>query len=217
MKRTKKILSVVLALMMLGCSLAVAFSASAAYVVSSVSINCDLDAIDFDISHTIGEVEEKVNSEWSIDTYAFSPQGTSIYYYDSVDRIWTDYHQKSTDKISSETEYAVSFGMNLKNGYEYPDSIKAIDRIYSTDHQISINRIDGFSVIFNGTERTDALIDYFDGSYINFLIPIGKGSATDAEGNAICRWCGKVHSDNFIQKITAWFHSLFAKIFGAKY
>ena len=32
-----------------------------------------------------------------------------------------------------------------------------------------------------------------------------------------CRWCGEVHGSGFLQKITAWFHSLFAKIFGAKY
>ena len=36
-------------------------------------------------------------------------------------------------------------------------------------------------------------------------------------GENICHWCGKVHSSNFWQKIVAWFHNIFARLFGAKY
>ena len=32
-----------------------------------------------------------------------------------------------------------------------------------------------------------------------------------------CKWCGKDHSDGFFQKIVAFFHNIFAKLFGAKF
>ena len=33
----------------------------------------------------------------------------------------------------------------------------------------------------------------------------------------VCHWCGKVHSNNFFQKIVAFFHNIFAKIFGNRH
>ena len=37
------------------------------------------------------------------------------------------------------------------------------------------------------------------------------------QGNNICKWCGKAHGDGFFEKLVAFFHRLFAAIFGAKY
>ena len=33
----------------------------------------------------------------------------------------------------------------------------------------------------------------------------------------VCHWCGKVHSNDFFQKIVAFFHNIFAKIFGNRH
>ncbi|MCR5040483.1 MAG: hypothetical protein K6C36_00135 [Clostridia bacterium] len=37
------------------------------------------------------------------------------------------------------------------------------------------------------------------------------------QGNNICKWCGKVHGTGFFDKIAAFFHKIFAAVFGAKY
>ena len=33
----------------------------------------------------------------------------------------------------------------------------------------------------------------------------------------VCHWCGKVHSNDFFQKIVAFFHNIFAKVFGNRH
>ena len=44
------------------------------------------------------------------------------------------------------------------------------------------------------------------------------GASIGAQSNEnLCKWCGKVHGSNFIQKFVAFFHRIFATIFGAKY
>ena len=39
----------------------------------------------------------------------------------------------------------------------------------------------------------------------------------DEQPANVCRWCGKTHGSGFIDKLVAFFHNLFAAIFGAKY
>ncbi|MBR5427380.1 MAG: hypothetical protein IK118_03455 [Clostridia bacterium] len=39
----------------------------------------------------------------------------------------------------------------------------------------------------------------------------------EVKADNVCKWCGKVHTDNFFQKILAFFHKIFAALFGAKY
>ena len=44
------------------------------------------------------------------------------------------------------------------------------------------------------------------------------GTAVEIPGNPnICKWCGKEHGSGFIDKLIAFFHQIFAAIFGAKY
>lgn len=42
-------------------------------------------------------------------------------------------------------------------------------------------------------------------------------SDLNAQRGAECHWCGKVHGGNFFQKIIAWFHNIFAKLFGKRH
>ena len=75
------------------------------------------------------------------------------------------------------------------------------------------------------------------GSHVSFLelqiVPPGKHAAAvilpvqpDNPGQPdnpqpqpdpnMCHWCGQVH-EGFFQSIVGWFHSIFARLFGAKY
>ncbi len=44
-----------------------------------------------------------------------------------------------------------------------------------------------------------------------------NGNGSNEPAANLCKWCGKDHSDGFFQKIVAFFHNIFAKLFGAKF
>ena len=44
-----------------------------------------------------------------------------------------------------------------------------------------------------------------------------NGNGNNEPAANLCKWCGKDHSDGFFQKIVAFFHNIFAKLFGAKF
>lgn len=44
----------------------------------------------------------------------------------------------------------------------------------------------------------------------------GNNGSNEPAAN-LCKWCGKDHSDGFFQKIVAFFHNIFAKLFGKKF
>ena len=46
---------------------------------------------------------------------------------------------------------------------------------------------------------------------------IDKNNDGRCDGCNMCKWCGKVHSVDFWQRITEFFHRIFIVIFGAKY
>lgn len=106
-------------------------------------------------------------------------------------------------------------------------SVTAIFKCVCGDEQTVTDASPVLTVVSEATATEDKVVRYdgtvtFEGKEYTISTDdiILEGTATGEEEPAeenICKWCGKVHSDNFFQKIVAFFHKLFAAIFGAKY
>jgi len=67
---------------------------------------------------------------------------------------------------------------------------------------------------FEEDDETVYVVFYTD-SFSTFII-VDTGSKAEKLDPNRCPWCGKVH-EGFFQKIIGFFHTIFAKLFGAKY
>lgn len=73
------------------------------------------------------------------------------------------------------------------------------------------------------TDAEAAEAEYQPGDWIDLnadltLYAVWEGNdGSPAQSQSICKWCGKDHSGNFLQRIIGFFHRILAAILGAKY
>ena len=170
----KKIVSILLSMMMLlslfSCLL---FPAAAVETVSAVKLTYDSSAVAFNTFCTEGDVQKMIRSSVGITSEGCSVDKNNtflMYKYGSDYRGIGD----GTGMMSTEKEYAIEYCLNLKSGYDWAASIKALPLNPLTP----VTDVSGFSVFFNGAERNDAGIKYNDSwDNVRVIIPLGKPSS----------------------------------------
>ena len=107
------------------------------------------------------------------------------------------------------TEYPYTFAQNLHSLYDF-------DR-----DNAAFNVRMGYTGDFTGGVYPKAKGSW---AYLGLVHaveskPVEEESTQPADPSAenICKWCGKVHGSAFLDKILAFFHRIFAAVFGAKY
>ena len=108
------------------------------------------------------------------------------------------------------TEYPYTFAQNLNGTYDF-------DR-----DNVAFNVRMGYTGDFTAGAYPNAKGSW---AYIGLVHAVEAKpadeeedpSTPDTSSNDLCRWCGKAHGGGFFQKLIAFFHNIFAAIFGAKY
>ena len=169
----KKIVSILLSMMMLlslfSCLL---FPAAAVETVSAVKLTYDSSAVAFNTFCTEGDVQKMIRSSVGITSEGCSVDiGNTflMYKYGSGYRGISD----GTGMMSAEKEYVIEYGLNLKSGYDWLSSIKALPFNPPT----TVTDVSGFSVFFNGVKKNNAEIKYNNSwNNVRVIIPLGKPS-----------------------------------------
>ncbi|MBQ7638200.1 MAG: hypothetical protein IJS90_04795 [Clostridia bacterium] len=215
MKNAKKVLSVFLALLMLACLCSVSFSAYAEGYLKNVRIDFSFrePRIGFDDQHTQGEfIEALKNLEVTVVTQHVLLKGGPVL-------------------MIHDDAYSINMARNTAGEwYEAgPDGMLDLYKTYGLRFEVAtdpeydpeLTLFDPLTVWWNGQEEVVAAVEFIKdegganvGAYIT--IPIGAPEYTYPAFTG-CHWCGQTHGDDFIGKLTAWFHNLLVTFFGSKY
>ena len=232
MKTNKKILSVLLAVLLLVSSMAVSFTASAADFKLTYDAN---GGVNPPSSQTYTKSGERNISTfqptregytflgWSLDPEDWEAQyaaGGTI----NVDGRITLY---AVWKNNAAAPYKLTYDAN--GGINPPSS-----QTYTKGGEKNISTFqptrEGYTFLGWSTDANATEAAYPSGGTIRINDRVTlyavwqKNSAPEQPGQPdnpsqpenLCKWCGKTH-DGFFQKIVGFFHNIFAAIFGAKY
>lgn len=112
-------------------------------------------------------------------------------------------------------------------GHTYTESIPALNHAYGAWETVKAATCEGEGTeqrvcANNGSHKETRSIDALghidknnDGKCDRCNLRMSGDTTTHSQLNA-CKWCGKVHT-GFLQKIIGFFHSIFARILGAKF
>ena len=238
MKTTKKILSVLLAALLLVSCMVTAFAVSG----TDGNITWDYDEATkaLTISGT-GKMTDFIASAatpWKdqimdIKTVIIEPGVTSVGDYAFYPRFYSSDDTKSniesvTLPDTVETIGLYAFAASQIKSVELPAGVKTVKKhafaacsnlstvkLSSNIELIEYTAFDGrpFNVIYDGTmEQWESFSKNTEFKFSESTIHTKTGSAT------LCHWCGKYHVEkNFFDKIKVFFHTLFAELFGYRY
>lgn len=240
MKTTKKILSVLLAVLLLATTMAVSFTVSAVGGTCGENLTWTLDSAGvLKISGTGAMPDYNVSAmPWKdqimdIKTVIIEPGVTSVGDYAFYPRFYSSDDTKSNIESATlpdtvETIGRYAFAASQIKSVELPAGVKTVKKcafaacsklstvkLSSNIELIEYTAFDGrpFNVVYDGTmEQWESFSKNTEFKFSESTIHTKTGSAT------ICHWCGKYHVEkNFFDKIKVFFHTLFAELFGYRY
>jgi hypothetical protein len=134
----------------------------------------DYSKIFLSAEHTEGEVEKNIARNFEI-TFDGSknPVGSLGYLYNGV----THGIGYGEDQVKLDRQYMVELYSELKPGYDWIDSVKAIGNLETKP----LSEIEGFSIIINGEEVTDAVVWYNEPwNAVRVYIPMEPATERDS-------------------------------------
>ena len=241
MKTTKKILSVLLAILLLASTMAVSFTVSA---VGGTDGNITWDYNEATKTLTISGTGKMTDyttyaaTPWKdqimdIKTVIIEPGVTSVGDYAFYPPSYSAHDISSNiesvtlpDTVETIGRYA--FAASQIESVELPAGVKTVKKcafaacsklstvkLSSNIELVEYTAFDGrpFNVVYDGTmEQWESFSKNTEFKFSESTIHTKTGSAT------LCRWCGKYHVEkNFFDKIKVFFHTLFAELFGYRY
>ena len=128
--------------------------------VNSVSINFSEKDINLSTQYTEGDVTNRIKKNVTTsDNVTLDDSNSELYYLINTTPHGTG---DGSASVSKDKNYYICTCLELVSGYEWISSLKSVK-----DEWIGVNTVDGFSIISNGVNRTDAYVKY--NSYWNSL------------------------------------------------
>ena len=170
MKTTKKVLSILLAMLMAAGCFSLCSAAADDVVIFSVSLNYDADTIKLDPYYTPYQLDQLIENGISTDTEGLEMRRDTT----GLGRISNGTFSWILKDATffADVNYYIVAGLVPKGGYVFSESARVA--VYAP-----IKKVSGLSVTVNGEVRTDVLIYGIPGGdRIEVLIPLGKPSPT---------------------------------------
>ena len=140
--------------------------------ISAFEVTVNYDNILLSSDHTEGDVNTMLEENYEITVDGSKGfESYLMYLLASFNGIGNGTNQVSVDK-----NYYYTFYCELKPGYGWPDSV-ITDAV---DAHVSVGELEGFKVVINGMEATDAIVNYnafWNG--VRVYIPVGKATVHD--------------------------------------
>ena len=142
-------------------------------IINDLNLIYDIDALEFHTLNTEANVRNHVIETITSDTVGVNVHNNSnsgLCYWSTSYNRW-DSTIYSTDKIKSDTEYAIMFGVQENENYSFPSSVKA----YDLENLGNLTDITDISVKVNGAALNDAFFFYSESwNMLCVYVPIGK-------------------------------------------
>ncbi|MBR3553466.1 MAG: hypothetical protein IKN72_08785 [Clostridia bacterium] len=186
----KKILSVMLAVLMIAGCMAISFSASARETEIRITVTAPVAG---EMPNTTIKTEPTILANYlrEVTFYTGEPRTSTA--------------TETTAPFVAGESYFVTI---------YFDSYNELTNEHDFGFNNTVFYVNGTKLTGNQVDIVDT-----NAAHLTYSFGVCEAAqSADPEPTApVCAWCGKDHSNGFFQMIIGWFHGILANLFGAKY
>ena len=184
------------------------------------------DSIDLESDLTLYAVWEENGHDWRFSSFVWADDCTAkAMYVCSHDSNHVIYYDADVTSVTDKEATCSEFGKKTYTAnYDGHKESKTVSVAKNPDNHVKAVSVPGTAPNCSEPGLTDGSKCSGCGAVLTAqeTIPAtGEHIDGDNDGRCdvcnMCKWCGKVHSVDFLQKITGFFHWIFILIFGAKY